>query len=324
MSSSTSSSDTTRRTRTLCIGLMLIAALVLVEWGSRATWIPGTSDLERYRAFPERARTLAVAPAPSIAFVGNSVTDRVRLDVLRSEWMALTGDRLSVDKFIAYDSNLMTWYWMSEQYFWKRDVNPDLLVITYYDGNRLADSEVMEVGNLALFYTDPEDRATLFAHDLKSVEQRADYLLSSTSEAFAARDRIRSRVLNFVPGFRPFATQTNALNFEHERRLEKSATRGAPTFRTLARFLERARQAGVQVCFVAFPMRPVNGHTATYVANPPAIEMIEKAGMLHLDMRDMDELTADMYKDNVHLNARGTPIYTRKFAQELKKVWRPG
>ena len=51
--------------------------------------------------------------------------------------------------------------------------------------------------------------------------------------------------------------------------------------------------------------------------------MIESAGMLYLDMRNMDELTADMYKDNVHLNAQGQPVYTRKFAQELSGCWRP-
>lgn len=311
------------RRRALCIALMLAAALVLLEWGTRATWVPGTSDLTRYRDFPGRARSLADAPAPSIAFVGNSVTDRVRLDVLRSEWLALTGDRLSADKFVAYYSNLKTWFWMSEQYFWKRDDNPDLLVITYYDGNRLADSEVMEVGNLALFYTEPEDRANLFAHDLTTLEQRAEYLLSSASAAFAARDRIRDRALNFVPGYRPFATRTNTLNFEYERRRAKSVAQPKPTFDTLARFLARSKQAGLQVCFVAFPMRPGKRDAAPYIINPRALRMIEEAGMLHLDMRNMDELTVDMYKDNVHLNARGQPVYTRRLALELNRIWRP-
>jgi hypothetical protein len=37
----------------------------------------------------------------------------------------------------------------------------------------------------------------------------------------------------------------------------------------------------------------------------------------------VDGLSADMYSDNVHLNGRGTPVYTKKFAQELSRVWRP-
>ena len=51
--------------------------------------------------------------------------------------------------------------------------------------------------------------------------------------------------------------------------------------------------------------------------------MIQDAGMLYLDMRKMDELTADMYKDNVHLNGQGQPVYTKKLAQELSRLWHP-
>ena len=84
-----------------------------------------------------------------------------------------------------------------------------------------------------------------------------------------------------------------------------------------------AQKAGMKICFVAFPSRPRDSGPVHYIIEPKALEMIAAAGMLHLDMREMDELTTDMYKDNVHLNARGEPIYTRRFAQELSKVWRP-
>jgi len=229
---------------------------------------------------------------------------------------------VNTGKFVAYYSNLTTWYWMSGQYFWDQGVTPDLVVLTYYEGNGLADSEVVDVGNLALFFTDGEDRASLFRYDLKTLEQRADYVLSSASEAFAARDRIRDRTLNFVPGYRSFATETNMRNFEYERRRNLQTVRPTPTFHTLERFLADARRAGITLCFVAFPSRPTNGDAVSYIIEPKALEMVARAGMLHLDMRRMDELPADMYKDNVHLNARGQPIYTRRFAQELSKVWR--
>jgi hypothetical protein len=322
MSSSTSSSEPARRGRKLRIALMIVAALVLVEWGTRVTLIPGTSDLTRYRAFPERARDLATARGTSIAFIGNSVTDRIQLEDMRREWQALTGASPNTGKFIAYYSNLTTWYWMSNQYFLKRGLEPDLIVVTYFEGNALADSEVMDVGNLALFFTDSEDRASLFEHDLTTLEHRTSYLLSSASEAFAARDRIRDRLLNFIPGYRPYATTVNDINFEHEKR-RKLAAAQPRTFHTLERFLADARQAGITVCFVAFPMRPENGRHESYIIHPRAREMIANSGMIHLDMRHMDELTVAMYEDNVHLNARGRPIYTRRFAQALNEVWKP-
>ena len=302
---------------------MLIAALLLLEWATREGRVPGTNDLTRYRAFPEKSRALVFSPAPRFAFIGNSVTDRIRLDDLRDEWQSLTGAPLSADKFITYYSNLTTWYWMSDQYFWERGLRPDLIVVTYYEGNGLADSEVIDAGNLALFFTDEEDRASLFRYDLKTLEQRADYMLSSASETFAARDRIRARALTRIPGYRPFAEATNTLNFEYELRHRPSAAKAAPTFNALRRFLAGARQAGVQVCFVASPSRSRSTGSSNYIIEPKALEMITEAGMLHLDLRGMDELSADMYKDNVHLNARGQPIYARRLARELSQAWKP-
>lgn len=311
------------RARAIRITLMIVAALLLLEWGTRESRVPGTSDLIRYRNFPEQARALVSSPATKIALVGNSVTDRMRQADLQHEWQSLTGAPLRAEKFIAYYSNLATWYRMSAQYFWKAGLKPDLIVVTYYEGNGLADSEVIDVGNLALFFTDGDDRASLFEYELDTPEQRADYLISSKSEAFAARDRIRDRMLNFIPGYRSFAADINARNFQLERRKARASPRPAPTFDALRRFLAGARQAGIEVCFVAFPSRPRNDRPVHYIIEPKAIEMIAAAGMLHLDMRVMNELSADMYKDNVHLNARGQPIYTRRFTRELHKAWRP-
>jgi hypothetical protein len=323
MSSSTSSSDRSPRARGLRVGLLVAAALLLIELGARLSVLPGTADLSRYGSFAARARALVASPDPSIVFVGNSVTDRVRLDLVRQEWQALTGKSPKIDKFVAYYSNLETWYRISEHYFWKQGLKPDLIVVTYYEGNGLADSPSQDIGNLAQYFTGPEDRARLFAQDLRTLSERFDYLLSSFSEAYGARDRIRVAVLNAIPGYRPFATETNAVNFEHEKLRNTHATGPVKTFRTLGNFLEQARAAGVTVCFVASPSKPRDGRPAPYVISPLARKMIADAGMLHLDLRRMDGLTADMYKDNVHVNARGVPVYTKKLVLALHQAWKP-
>jgi hypothetical protein len=302
---------------------MLVAALLLLEWGTRESRMPGTSDLKRYRAFPEKAQALISAPGTRIAFVGNSVTDRIRLQDLRVEWQSLTGTTLSAEKFVAYYSNLTTWYWMSDQYFWEPELHPDLLVLTYYEGNGLADSAPLDIGNLALFFTDSEDRPTLFKYDLKSLEQRTQYLLASKSQAFAARDRIRDRALNLLPGYRPFARETNTVNFQYERQRAQGAQASEPTYKSLQRLLADARAAGVRLCFVAFPSNPGVRGPVRYPIEPQALKMIADAGMLHLDLRAMDELSADMYTDNVHLNSRGQPVYARRLARELSEAWKP-
>jgi hypothetical protein len=296
-----------------------------MEVATRAGVMPGTADFERYRAFPGEARALASAPAPRVAFIGNSVTDRVQTREFADEWRRATGVEPAVGKFVAYYSNLSTWSRMYAQYFWKQGVAPDLVVITVFDGNTFRDSPPLDVGNLALFFTGPEDRESLFENEVTTLAERADYLLSSVSHAFAARDRIRVRVLNMIPGYRPFATENNALNFEYARRHADPHGNPAaePTFRGLAALLDHAREAGVTVCFVAFPMRPGSDGRKSYIISPTARDMIHDAGMLFLDMRDLPWLTADMYSDNVHLNAKGQPIYTRMLARELSSKWTP-
>jgi hypothetical protein len=319
MNSSTSSSDLSPRARGVRIALLIAAVLLLIEWGARATVLPGSADLDL--RLGARARALFESPPPRIAFVGNSVADRVRLDVMADQWKALTGETPSLGKFVTYYSNLSTWRRMSAQIFWKRGLKPDLIVVTYYEGNTLSDSKAKDIGNLALYFTGPEDRQSLFAQELTSVAQRAEYLLSSASDAFASRDRIRDAALHVIPGYRPFATATNEVEFKYEQRQQPFVPFEERTYRTLAGFLADAREAGVTICFVASPPRPEKGH-APYIINPRAAQMITEAGMLSLDLRHLDGLTADMYSDQVHLNAIGSRIYTRALADAINAAWK--
>ena len=324
MSSSTSSSRITLPGRTLRIALMFVAALVLIEIGTREAIVPVSRDLDRLRSFPDRARSLAKAPAPRIAFIGDSVTDRVEPELLKAEWEAATGHSLAVDTFVTYNSNLATWYWMSEQYFWKRDLKPDLIVVTYYDELGLADSQVRDVGNLARFFTDSDDRPSLFEHDLKTLRQRADYMLSLISLAYAMRDRIRDRTIHLIPQYGPFANTINEFNFQYEQ--EHVAPIGfdpAPTYDALRRFIARARQENVKVCFIAFQPRPDASGSPAYPIHAEVLDTIADAGMLHLDLRHLDELSTEMYEDSVHLNERGMPIYAKRLARELVQALRP-
>ena len=323
MSSSTSSSEQLPRGRGWRIALLVMAALALIEWGTRAEVTPGTADLARYREFPEKARKLVAAPAPRIVFIGDSVADRVQPEVFADEWRRLTGKNPSVEKFIAYYSNISTWSRIYAQYFWKQHLAADVVVITLHENTVFADAEALDVGNLALFFTGPEDRDSLFQNELTSLAHRADYLLSSASHAFAARDRIRVRVLNLIPGYRDFATETNELNFEFQKRQFDPDPAPSKTYHALESLLAHASAAGVKICFVAFPMRPGPNGRKSYIISPTAIDRVHDSGMFFLDLRDMDVLTADMYSDNVHLNGKGQPVYSRKLARELHRIWSP-
>jgi hypothetical protein len=300
---------------------MLAAALVLLEAVTRTVLVPVSKDLQRLETHPARARALAAAPSPRIALVGSSTTERgVQPALLAREWQAATGRAASVDMFVADGSGVSTWYWMIGHDFWKLGLHPDLLVVTYH-GDALTDAYPLEIGRLARHFTGAEDIRALFAHDLTTLEQRADYLLSRVSDAWSERDRIRDRTHLLIPGYRDFVRATNAVNFQREQELPEGAARKA-SYRALRRFIDRARREGVRVCFVAYPARPATPGRMPYELDPEALNEIAGAGMLHLDLRRVAGLTGEHYSDRVHLNAAGRDLYTRKLAVALIEVER--
>lgn len=299
------------------IALMLLGSLAILEGLARVILVPASLDLGRFRSYEARAAALVAGPRPRVALIGNSATERgVDVGLLRRAWEARTGEPLSVDMFVADGSAIGTWYWIVAKEFWKPGRHPDLLIVTYYDA-RLTDSEIIEIGRIARYFSDTEDRAELFRRDFTTLQQRVDYLISSRSQAWAVRDRIRERVLTLIPGYEKFATATNAINFQEEKPGVPTGRSPSSTYENLRRFLNRARAEGTQVCFVAFPTRPARIGSSPYDLAPEALEAIADAGMLHLDLRHVDGLSPASYQDRVHLNAQGRSVYSAHLAGTL-------
>src|SRR5687767_11114067 len=125
MSSSTSSSEAklVERGRGLRIALLLLLSMGVLEVVTRVKLVPASKDLSRFRTYSARARALAQAPAPRVALVGNSTTERgVLLDVLTSEWSQRLGAAVHLDMFVADGSAVNTWYWVVEHDFWKQHI----------------------------------------------------------------------------------------------------------------------------------------------------------------------------------------------------------
>jgi hypothetical protein len=150
----------------------------------------------------------------------------------------------------------------------------------------------------------------LFELDLPTLPARAEYLLSSVWATYAARDRIRSRLLAaFVPNYKEFAeTLHESQNPRHKR------PPVPPTFEALHRFLAAAKERDNRVCFVAFPVIDKAGEV-TYDLWPEELQMIREAGMEFIDMRQVPELRPEHYRDEIHLTHAGAVIYSHHLAR---------
>jgi hypothetical protein len=301
------------------IALFLFAMFVALEIVTRAVLFPMSSDYVRFATYAKRADILVNQPGMSIALVGNSATEEgVDPILLKSMLEQNVPGPVHVDLFLADGSEISTWRSVINHYFWKRANKPDVIVITFFD-NALEDSDRVEWGRIAQFFTDMSDWPELFRVDLTSNASRIEFLVSSVWATYAARDRIKQRILTLaIPDFRRYGPTLNDLNrrYANQRNEDVSAKRG--TYRALSRLLERARAEQVQVLLVAFPTR-----NSRYTIGPKIQKLAHLTGAEVLDMRQSVKLTCGQYRDDIHLNVDGRAIYSEQLGKAVGPLLHP-
>jgi hypothetical protein len=296
----------------------LVLLVVGVEVLTRTCLFRVSKDFRRFSTYSGRASALSAAPGFDVALIGNSATQRgVDPAVFPRAAGRAAGHRVAADFFLADGSQVNTWYYMLQRYFWQPRHSPDLVVVNFFSDG-LEDSTPEEIGRLAQFFTTPEDWGEVLGTDLPELGQRAEFLLSSVCASYAARERIKERVLSaLVPGYEEYIYAINEINFERG----AAGKPRTPTYRALERLLRRAREQGTRLCFVAFPTRPcVSG--APYAIPQEVSRCIRDAGMDLVDLRTGEGLSLDHYADDVHLNEAGQAIYTRSLARAVRPVVR--
>jgi hypothetical protein len=299
VNSSTSSSDRWRRRRSAWFILAILVLLFVgLELIARAVLIPQSKDYARFCEYPARAQHLAGESGLRVALLGNSATDRGVDPVLLAGQMSdLSGRSVYVEKFVADRAGVNTWYYMAKHYFWRHGRSPDWIVVNFFDSS-LQDRPPMDVGRLAYFFTESEDWPELCDVDLSTTADRADFLLSKYWFTYAARDRIKDRILaGLAPGYKEVAGELNASQF---RGGKSGSVMGAASYRALGRFLGAARNRNTKVCFVSFPPRLSDG--PPYDIDDNAVRVIHDFGMEFIDLRRVPELRPEFYADRIHLS----------------------
>jgi hypothetical protein len=324
MSSSTFSSDLRpvwpelRRTG-LVVLVLVVCALLGLELFARTKLVSMSKDLRRFSTYGDRTRELVARPdGRRVLLVGNSATDRgIDLPTFEATLSAARGGPGHGALLVADQSRINTWHFMLERFVFRPGLRPDLVVVTFYE-NDLEDGNRVEIGRLAHFFTDVRDWPSVFMVDLPTLDQQADFVLSSFSAAFATRERVKERLLRvLIPRYESFTTDVNAVIFKHEAaRVQKAPEAAPPGHVALDRLLARARQAGVRLAFVAYPTLTANGRLP-YEIEPETRRRLEAAGAPLIDLRHVPGLDADLYDDEVHLNERGRPPYSAALARAL-------
>lgn len=311
---------TRHRTTLWRVALVVLAFFVGAEVLTRTVLFRISKDISKFQTFTQRAETLAAQPGMSIAFVGNSLTERGIDAPLFAESLTASGaGPVTADVFSADASKINVWHYLLTRYFWKPGHNPDLFVVSFYENN-LADKNPLEIGRFAQFFVDRDDWSEVFTHDLTSNSDRSEFLLSSAWATYAARERIKERGLSLlIPHYQELTVQANDV-LRQQAAKSQTHTEKTVSHELLKRFIARANEHHSKIVFVAFPTiipereRPYQ----PYELAPEMLSVIHDGGMEFADLRQVPELTPEMYADDIHLNEKGRPVYSRYLATALR------
>ena len=303
--------------------LLFLVVFCGLEIVTRNWLFQASKDFSRFQTFPARAEALAQQSGTRIALVGNSLTaEGVDPQALGTAMTKLGAGPIAADVFVADASKINVWHYLVNSYFLRSGRVPDVFIVPYYEDN-LIDHNPLEIGRFAQFFVERSDWPEVFAHEVTTFSERSEFLLSSVWATFAARDRIKERVLSVaVPHYQDLTVQLNeTLKIHHPETVEPQL-RQPVSHELLKRFLARAKQHHVQIIFVAFPtivpgkQRPYQ----PYELHSETLQIIREAGMEFVDTRQVPELTPDMYVDDIHLNERGRAIYSQRLAEVLVPI----
>ena len=324
MSSSTSSSDRAPWVPLLSrkVWLGLLVFLGALEIFTRVSLHDRSKDFRRFGGYPAKAAALvATANAQRIAFIGNSATDRgVDPRVVEAALARNGRPAAAAELFVADQSRIDTWRYIFERYFARPERNPDLVVVSFYE-NDLEDGNPIEIGRLAQFFTTIRDWPELFRVNLRTLDDRASFVISSFSATYAASDRIRERILPaLVPGFRDHSERINEIIFQHEqqRRQRRVEAPTRPRFAAVERLLDRAAERGVKLCFVAYPTL-VAGGRSPYDLAPELLALLARRAIPLIDLRNVPGLGPEFYADEVHLTEAGRARYSAALGEALAR-----
>ena len=289
----------------------------LLELGTRYRLFNMSKDFRRFRGYPAKAQALVDGPGPlRIALIGNSATDRgVDAGVVEAA-MAGQGRPAHVGLFVADQSRIDSWRFIFERYFAAPGLRPDLVVVTFYEGD-LEDGKAVEIGRLAQFFTTVHDWPEVLTVNLHNLDDRASFILASGWATFAASDRIRERLYEaVVPNFQDDAARVNMVVYTHEERARLAHPAPPPTFVALGRLLDRAAEVHVPLCVVAYPTLDT-ARGAPYPVSPELVALLRARGATFVDLRRIPGLGPDFYADDVHLTESGRRPYSEALAAAI-------
>jgi hypothetical protein len=251
-----------------------------------------SADIQHIRRVPAIIAELEQEDGPRVLFLGNSLT---RAGIRPDRIGRILGDakfpKVAIERIYPDDTTILDWLYLYRTEIQPIGRNLDLLVVTFAR-DHLDDGLPINPERLGGQFAGLGAAPEAFSKDVLSFGDRIRYLLSAVSRLWSSRERIQTRALAFLPGYRTLAPLMNTnLRDGHK----EGPNPASASFDRLARFIDIVRSHGTAVVFVAAPMpRP-------YPLPKALRDTIRREGAELIDMQDFERHGPEDFPDHYHL-----------------------
>jgi hypothetical protein len=262
---------------------------------------------------------LAAHDGPRVLILGNSLTaDGLKHPDLEGELARVVSGDVATMQVTLNASQYREWHYLFQHYFVENGACPDYLVLNFNAYRNLDDdNRVMTIPRLASF-TRWRDTPALFRDDIRSFEERCEFLQSRLFASFASRSRVRKALhMKLIPGYSAGAERVNAAINQHAGDDEEplAASSGSDSsYERLEGLLRLADRHNVRVIAVSMPVR--DGRRL----DPALAELLEKRRGVAIDLARAPGIESRHFRDHAHLNPTGAARFTPLYARELGRA----
>ena len=289
------------KNKILNILVFILCLLFLSEITIRLTWTYLSNDLKHINSIAEIGDSFS-SNKFNIIFLGNSLTRRaVDPNIMEDKFLENNIKDININMVYPDDTSVIEWYYIVKKYF--SNFNKPNLIAIHFVRNQLVDVklEFEEIERLA-YYNDWSDFYNLIIFEEMSFNQVCHLVLSKISMLYSYRQRIQSRVLDLIPGYRKTAQIINE-------NIKKTNKRDMiKTYKHLENLVGLCKLNNIELVLISHPL-----------PNDYKIDnRLFQKDIKFLDLKNKKKYDSTYFLDNYHLNESGALIHMDYLANSIK------
>jgi len=297
------------RTTEAKIVLVLLACLIAADCALRIVDARLSGNIAHIETIPDLVQSIGSNAERSMLILGNSLTNNGVDEQIIASRLA----DVSLAKVTPDGTSLWDWRCLLEREVVRRhDVQIDAVVIGFA-WHLLSDQTRADASRLGALYCDLNDLARPGSIGLSSFGDIGEFVLARASRIYALRDVLRHRVLSLVvPHYEAYTQQANEARAGRAQQQEAATY----TYEHFSRMVASLQQKGIRLIVIAMPVQ------TDYELDPELLELAATGTIGLIDLRDAEGLDASMYRDAMHLNARGQQLLSEQLAVQLGGIFK--